>query len=153
LKRLAYITALVVLLLNIVLEYWLAAGPSAAVIIPGLADFRPAFNHGISFSLFTQDSDTGRYALMAVVAAICAWAGAMAWRSADRLSALGFGLVLGGGLGNLLDRVLYHGGVFDFLSLHLGSMPLFICNFADIAISLGAACLVLEWAIPRPQRH
>jgi signal peptidase II len=88
---------------------------------------------------------------MGFLALICAWAAAMAWRATDRLEALGYGLILGGGVGNLLDRAMYGGAVFDFLYLHLGAIPLFICNFADIAISLGAVLLVLEWAIPRPQ--
>jgi signal peptidase II len=151
LKKLAFATALAALLLNLGLEYWLMAMPSTAVIVPGFADFRPAWNHGVSFSLFTQDSEQGRYILMAVLAAISAWVGFMAWRAVDRLSALAYGLILGGALGNLFDRAAYGGAVFDFLYLHLGSMPLFICNFADIAISLGVFLLVLEWAHPKPR--
>ena len=150
-RRLAFGTALVALLLNVALEQWLMAAPSSAMIIPGLADFHPAWNRGVSFGLFAQDSETGRYVLMAVLALISAGMAVMAWRATDLLSALGYGLILGGALGNLLDRALYAGAVFDFLYLHLGAMGLFICNFADIAISLGAALLLLEWAIPKPQ--
>ena len=126
------------------------AAPSSAVIVPGFLDFHPAWNRGVSFSLFVQDSETGRYLLMAVLASISAWVAAMAWRAPDGLSALGYGLVLGGALGNLFDRAVY-GAVFDFLYLHLTTIPLFVCNFADIAISLGVAMLVLEWAHPRPR--
>ena len=149
-KKLAFITALVALAINLALEHWLMGAPSSAVIVPGFADFYPATNHGVSFSLFAQDSESRRYLLMAVVAFICAGVAVMAWRAPDRLSALGYGLILGGGLGNLFDRTVY-GGVFDFLYLHLGAIALFICNFADIAISLGMALLLLEWAIPKPR--
>lgn len=150
-RRLAFGAASAVVLLNLLLEYWLMASPSTAVIVPGVLDFRPAWNRGVSFSLFAPDSETGLYLLMAVVALLCTWAAEMAWRASDGLSALGYGLVLGGGVGNLLDRALYDGAVFDFLYLHLGSMPFFICNFADLAISLGVVLLLLEWAIPRPR--
>jgi signal peptidase II len=150
LKKLAYGTALAVFLVNLLLEYWLMDVPQRAVLVPGFLDFQPAWNRGVSFSLFTQDSETGRTMLMAVLALISAGVAAMAWRASDGLSALGYGLLLGGALGNLFDRAVY-GAVFDFLYLHLGAMALFICNFADIAISLGVALLLLEWAIPRPR--
>jgi signal peptidase II len=68
----------------------------------------------------------------------------MAWRAASILAAAGFGIILGGALGNLLDRLQYGGAVFDFLALHLGSLPLFVCNFADILISAGVALLFLD---------
>lgn len=152
-KRLAFGVALAAVLLNLLLEYWLMAAPSSAVIVPGFADFHPAWNRGVSFSLFAPDSETGRYLLMAVVALICAWAAAMAWHANDRLSALGYGLILGGGVGNLLDRALYGGAVFDFLYLHLGAMPLFVCNFADIAISAGVLLLLLEWLTAKSGAH
>jgi signal peptidase II len=117
-----------------------------AVIIPGLADFHPAWNRGVSFSLFTQDSETGRYLLMAVLAVLSVGVAVMAWRAASRLAAIAFGLVLGGALGNLLDRARFH-AVFDFLSLHLGNWPLFVCNLPDIAISAAVVLLFAEGLI------
>ena len=113
-------------------------------LIPGLADFTPALNHGVSFSLFTQTTDTGRYLLMAVLLVIVIGVLVLAWQAQNRLTAAGLGLVLGGALGNLLDRVLYGGGVFDFLALHLGSMPLFVCNLSDIGISGGVVLLAAD---------
>jgi len=112
-----------------------------AVIIPGLADFRPAWNSGVSFSLFSQESDMGRYLLMGLTAVISASFAFAAWRAATKLTALACGLILGGALGNLIDRARF-GAVFDFLSLHLGSWPLFVCNLPDIAISLGFVLLL-----------
>ena len=79
---------------------------------------------------------------MAALALLAALVGVLAWRATTRLSAAGFGLVMGGALGNLLDRAR-HGAVFDYLSLHLGATPLFICNFSDIAISAGV--VLLAW--------
>jgi len=152
LKRLAFGAALAALLLNMALERWLMALPSGAVLIPGLADFHHAWNRGVSFSLLTQDSNTGRYLLMALLAVVSLGVAVMAWRATSRLAALGYGVILGGALGNLADRLLYQGAVFDFLYLHLGTMPLFVCNFADIAISAGVVLLVADGFVTRPQQ-
>ena len=122
----------------------LLLGLPPTILIPGLADFRPAWNRGVSFSLFTQDSDTGRYLLMAAIAAISAGVAVAVWRASTRLPAVAYGLVLGGALGNLGDRARFSGAVFDFLSLHLGAMPLFICNLPDIAISAGVVLLLAD---------
>ena len=122
----------------------LLLGLRPAVLIPGLADFVPAWNRGVSFSLFTQHSANGRYLLMAAVAPISAGVAVAAWRAPNRLLAIGYGLVLGGALGNLADRARFEGAVFDFLSLHLGTTPLFVCNLPDIAISAGVLFLLAD---------
>jgi len=124
-------------------------GVIGQALIPGLADFSPTFNRGVSFSLFAQSSDTGRYFLIGVLAAISIAVAVMAWRAATALTAAGFGLVLGGALGNLWDRVFY-GAVFDFLAVHFGNLPLFVCNFADIAISVGVVLLFLDSLLRKP---
>jgi signal peptidase II len=121
-----------------------------AVILPGLADFHPAWNYGVSFSLLTQNSDTGCYLLIALLSAIGAGVAFMAWRAESLLSALGYGLVLGGALANLVDRARFC-AVFDFLYLHLGAMPLFVCNLPDIAISAGVVALLAEGLLARPR--
>lgn len=121
-----------------------------AVLIPGLLDYAQVWNRGVSFSLFWQDGDTGRYALIAVLAAIVVGVGVFAWRAGNNLTAAGYGLIVGGALGNLVDRSL-HGAVFDYLFLHLGPQSLFICNFPDIAISAGVALVAIEaLAMPKP---
>jgi signal peptidase II len=53
------------------------------------------------------------------------------------------GLIVGGALGNIVDRVV-HGAVFDFLVVRLGSHPLFVCNTADLFISLGVLFLAVD---------
>ena len=137
--------------LNVVIERALMGMANSFVIIPGLADFHHAWNRGVSFSLLTQNADSGRYMLMAGLAAISAVVAWLVWKSPNRLVAAGYGLILGGALGNLCDRALYH-AVFDFLYLHLGEMPLFVCNFADIAISAGVVLLLLESFFAKPKQ-
>jgi signal peptidase II len=142
--------AVMVPAVNAALEHILL-GTEASPLIPGLADFRPAWNSGVSFSLLIPNSETGRHMLMVLLAVIVIAMAAMMWRATTRLSAAGFGLIVGGALGNLLDRILYGGAVFDFLSLHLGDLPLFVCNLGDIAISAGVLLLALDSLRTRPQ--
>ena len=150
LRGLAFGLAALIVAGNFVLVQWVwGFGVIGQTLIPGLADFSPTFNRGVSFSLFAQSSDTGRYFLIGVLAAISIAVAVMAWRAATALTAAGFGLVLGGALGNLWDRVFY-GAVFDFLSVHLGNLPLFVCNFADIAISVGVLLLFLDSLLRKP---
>jgi signal peptidase II len=136
--------------LNLAAERALMKVTAGFTIIPGLANFTPAFNRGVSFSLFTQSTESGRLLLMAVLAVISAFVAVMAWRATTTLSAIAFGLILGGALGNLADRWSY-GAVFDFLWLHLGGLSLFICNGADIAISAGVVLLLLDGMIVKPK--
>jgi signal peptidase II len=134
--------ATAIFVLNLILQHALMP-MGAGFLIAGLADFRPAWNSGVSFSLLAQSSDTGCHLLIAALAAISIAVAVMAWRAPNHLAAAGFGLVLGGALGNLWDRSRYC-AVFDFLSLHLGNVPLFVCNFPDIVITAGAVLLVLD---------
>lgn len=136
---------------NIVLQRFLMnIGAEGRVLIPGLADFQPAWNRGISFSLFVQDSRTGWHLLVALLAVISTAVAVLMWRATNRLAAMGFALILGGALGNLCDRVLHDGAVFDFLALHLGGLPLFVCNLPDIFISAGAVLLFLDMLLEKP---
>lgn len=148
-RALAAGLAIAVLLLNFAVEHVLAGARGAAILIPGLLDFIPTWNRGVSFSLFWQDGDRGRYVLIAVLAAVAMLVGFLAWRSAHRLEAAGFGLVLGGALGNLADRGL-DGAVFDYLFLHLGRISLFVFNFSDFAITAGAV-LLIAYALQPPR--
>jgi len=100
-------------------------------------------NAGISFSLFSQSSDLARLGLLAfiglAVVALAIWL----WRASSSVVAAGVGAILGGALGNLVDRGL-RGAVVDFLDLHLGGWHFFVFNLADAAITLGVVLLALE---------
>ena len=121
-------------------------GVTDLVLIPGLADFAPTFNRGVSFGFLAQNSPAGCHMLIALLVAITLGVAIMAWRATTPIASAGYGLILGGALANLFDR-LFNGeacAVFDFLALHLGKIPLFICNFPDIAISAGVVLLLAE---------
>ena len=101
-------------------------------------------NHGISLGLFTANSDTQRWLLVALTAAIAV---GVAWwiaREDKRGDQLALGLVLGGALGNIVDRTR-HGYVVDFADLHFGAFrPFLVFNVADAAISIGVVILLLR---------
>lgn len=101
-------------------------------------------NHGISLGLFQASSDAMRWVLVAVTAAIAVGVAIWITREEKRWDQVALGMVLGGALGNILDRVR-HGYVVDFADLHFGDFrPFFIFNVADAAISIGVAILLLR---------
>jgi signal peptidase II len=117
-------------------------------LIPGVVSVDFAWNRGISFSLLRPSTGLGSLLLSAGAAAIVAALLVWAVRARRARVALAIGLMVGGALGNLIDRCLY-GAVFDFLVVRLGDITLFVCNLADIAITLGAFALVIDSLLAR----
>jgi signal peptidase II len=96
-----------------------------------------AWNKGVSYSWFTTDMQWLLTLMMlAIVAVLANWLR----KATDRRYATALGLIIGGALGNALDRML-HGAVADFVHLHWGSFSWYIFNVADIAIVAGAMVL------------
>jgi len=112
-----------------------------------------AWNPGISYSLLRADSLMGLLGLLALAALAVGVLGAWLWMTTDRLTALALGLVMGGALGNALDRARY-GAVADFLHLHttlpVGPLANYVFNIADAAIVAGVMVLLYESLRPRP---
>jgi signal peptidase II len=101
-------------------------------------------NHGISMGFLTANSSVERWLLVLLTAAIAVAVVFWLWREQNRLDAAALGLVLGGALGNITDRVRL-GYVADFLDLHFGDMhPFLVFNVADAAITVGVLLLVLR---------
>ncbi|MFI5011435.1 MAG: signal peptidase II [Hyphomicrobiales bacterium] len=122
-------------------------GERSPVVIAPFLDLSFVWNHGISYGLFQQDSEFGRWILVGLsVAAVCA-IGVWLSRTQSRMTGVALGLIAGGALGNALDRALY-GAVIDFLHLHGGAVPWldfpYSFNLADAAISLGVVLLLAE---------
>ena len=105
-------------------------------------DFTWAENRGVSMGMLQADTDTGRWLLVAMTGALALGVLVWLWREKARGDVLGFALVLGGALGNIIDRVRF-GYVVDFLDLHFGTFrPFFIFNVADAAITIGVLILL-----------
>ncbi len=110
-------------------------------------DFVFVRNTGISYGLFQTEGFVGQWLLlglkMAAVAALWIWLA----RVHDRLTALSLGLIIGGALGNAIDRLAY-GWVFDFVFFHVSTanwrFNWYVFNLADVAIVAGVIGLLYE---------
>jgi signal peptidase II len=123
---------------------------------PPVLTFRMAWNTGVNFGLLSHGADWARWGLIALALGICAWVlGWMARGRQGRVALAAAGLLVGGALGNVVDRVLY-GAVADFLNMSCcGIENPFAFNLADAAIFAGAIGLVLYAApgdAPRRRR-
>lgn len=123
---------------KIVVEQTLVGRPPI-VLIPGVVQLRYTTNAGGAFGLFGGQP----WLFFAATVAVCAVIVALSTRLVSGLSAVGLGLILGGALGNLTDRILHgpglSGEVTDFVDFHI--WPVF--NAADSAIVIGAALVLL----------
>lgn len=113
-------------------------------VVPPFLNLRMAWNRGVNFGLFAGDSELLRWGLVVLALAVSAWVWVwvrgMVPRPALQVSA---GLLIGGALGNAVDRVLY-GAVADFLNMSCcGWQNPWAFNIADVAIFAGAIGLLL----------
>ncbi len=101
------------------------------------------WNTGINFGLFGSGSEAMRWALILLALVISAGLGVWAWRAAGWRVPVSAGLVIGGALGNVWDRVQF-GAVADFLNMSCcGIQNPYTFNIADVAIFIGAFGLIL----------
>lgn len=108
-------------------------------------------NYGISLGLFNATTDLGRWILVALTSAIAIGVATWMGREKARWDQAALGMILGGALGNILDRIR-HGYVVDFADLHFGEFrPFLIFNVADAAISIGVVILVLRAFLVRSE--
>lgn len=112
--------------------------------ITGFFNLRFVANHGVSLGLFQADGASGRWALVALTGGIAALVGFWMTRERNRVDQAALGLILGGALGNIVDRVRL-GYVIDYADLHIGAWrPFLVFNLADAAITIGVVLLLVR---------
>jgi len=143
--------ALIVALLDQALKLWLLfvfrLADKGAVAVAPFVDFVLTWNSGISYGWFQQEGPFGQWALLALkaIAVLLLWI----WlaRAATRPTALALGLIIGGAIGNAVDRLAY-GAVADFVLLHAETSTWrfnwYVFNLADVAIVAGVGVLLYE---------
>ena len=153
--RLLFMMALGVFALDQITKWyvvhWLDLKTLGALdVVPPVLNLRMAWNHGINFGLFANLGDAARWILIAIALAIVAFV--LGWMRRDPPGRLGFvsaGVLVGGALGNVVDRIVY-GAVADFLNMSCcGFVNPYAFNVADIAVFAGAIGLVF-FAAPEP---
>lgn len=152
--RIATLALFIVLVLDqaskFVVVHWMGLAHRFSIdVFPPYLNFRMAWNQGVNFGLFASDAEVMRWVLIAVALAVSAWV--WLWARKDVRAAgggrpfvqLSAGLLVGGALGNVVDRLIY-GAVADFLNMSCcGISNPFSFNIADAAIFLGAVGLVI----------
>ena len=152
-QRRAFAIAIAIFIVDQIVKWWMI-GPLDLEAV-GSIYILPFFNltwvenRGISLGMLQATSDAMRWGLVAATAII---AGLVAWwitRPGDAGDRAGFALILGGALGNIVDRVRF-GYVVDFLDLHIGEFrPFYVFNIADAAITIGVVLLLVRAFWPR----
>lgn len=149
--RAGLISAIVTVILDQASKLWLLnvldLAHRGAVKVTPFFDLVLAWNIGISFGWLQNDNQAAQIALMAVkVIAVVALAIWMA-RSRTRLATVGLGLIIGGAVGNGIDRLAY-GAVVDFALFHVeiagNTFNWYVFNLADVAIVAGVAALLYD---------
>lgn len=111
-------------------------------------DLVMVWNPGISYGLLPAHGVVGTAVLAVFSLAAVVGLGWWLWSAGRRLLGVALGLVIGGALGNLIDRLIY-GRVADFFHFHVGAYDWYVFNVADCAITLGVIALLYE-ALARP---
>src|SRR5256885_14882796 len=156
-RRFGFMIALLVFAAD-QLSKWIVTGPlglnqlgDQLVLLP-IFNFTYTQNEGISLGLLNATNPVGRWMLVALTSAIAIGVAVWIGREKSRADHAALGMVLGGALGNILDRTR-HGYVVDFLDLHFGAWrPFLIFNVGDAAISIAVVILLLRAFLTRKDR-
>jgi signal peptidase II len=148
--------ALIVGVLDQASKLWLLYGYDLAdrgrVALAPMVDLVLVRNYGISYGWFQWLGGSARWALIALTAAAVVFLLAWLARAGSRLSGLALGLIIGGAIGNAIDRLAQGGAVIDFICLHavIGGVDRdwYVFNVADAAIVAGVAGLLYESVRP-----
>ena len=145
--RNGFLLALVVLVADQLSKWWILESfnlpEKGSVALLPFMNFTMVWNKGVSMGLFTANGDLGRWALIIVTSLVAI--GLTIWlvRGADKWLSLALGGIIGGAVGNIIDRIM-HGAVADFIHLHAFNWSFYVFNVADAAISLGVIILLFD---------
>src|SRR3954447_26475634 len=153
-RSFGFLVALVVFALDQLAKWWVT-GPLGVNHIGDQLFLLPIFNftytqnNGISLNLLNATTAVGRWMLVGLTSAIAIGVAVWIGREKNRIDQAALGMVLGGALGNILDRVRF-GYVVDFADLHFGDFrPFLVFNVGDAAISIAVVILLLRAFLTR----
>ncbi|ATE66947.1 signal peptidase II [Rhizorhabdus dicambivorans] len=155
-RMLGFGVAAAVLLADQISKWWIMAVVELPVrgliAITSFFDLRWVENYGVSMGFLVAGSNRERWLLVGATAAIAIGIIVWLWREKNRADVVALALVLGGAIGNIIDRTRL-GYVADFLGPHIGGWyPFLVFNVADAAITIGVVILVLRALLAREHK-
>jgi signal peptidase II len=124
--------------------FWVQLEDTGPWVLAPFLEFVMVWNRGISYGLFQQSTDLGRWLLVAASIVASVWLSFWLRRATRRFEAVSLALIIGGALGNVVDRIAY-GAVADFVHIFWGnSFSWYVFNVADAAIVVGVAGLLYD---------
>jgi signal peptidase II len=152
---LAYATAVVAVILDQASKHWIMHGLELASLgtVPVFGPLQLTWleNRGVSFGLFHSEASTTRWILTSFALIVAAAIAFMARNAQRPLVALAFGLMVGGAVGNAIDRMRF-GAVIDFIDLQKLFFP-WVFNIADSALTVGVILLLVDMATDKPRQQ
>lgn len=143
-RKFAAVMAVLIVVLDQASKQWalgMFRGGERVEILPFL-DFTLAWNRGVSFGFFGAGG-VPPWAFIIVALAISAFLGWLVWQAENRMQALGYAAIIGGAIGNVIDRGV-HGAVVDFVLVYWGDWRFPVFNLADTTITLGVIIVIID---------
>lgn len=114
--------------------------------------FTLAYNPGAAFGMHVGPGSRWIFGALSVVIVVVLLRATADLTRVSRVAAIGVPIVVGGAIGNLLDRIRHREGVVDFIDVGIGEMRFWTFNLADSAVTIGACCLIFAlWQQERAQ--
>ena len=152
-RSIAFVVAFLIFLFDQAVK-WLVTYP-LKLEQRGHIDLLPFFdlqwveNRGVSLGLMPADSELGRWLLVGMTAGIATFVAIWLWKERRRQDSIALAMILGGALGNIVDRVRF-GYVVDYADFHIGGwQPFLVFNIADAAITIGVLLLLVRALLMR----
>ena len=140
-----FLLFLALLSIDLSIKWYLnTASIESITLIPYFLDYFLTKNTGIALSLFSSYGSFTHILLLIFIFLALAFLTFTFLKTEDKSQKLGLLLVLAGGFGNFIERFFY-GSVTDYLHLRIGTNSLFVFNFADFLITMGAVLIVFIW--------
>ncbi|MDD3288562.1 MAG: signal peptidase II [Alphaproteobacteria bacterium] len=149
----AYLAAIVVLV-DQFSKWWIVERvmvPPQVVEINPLLNFALSWNRGVTFGLLNQGSPWAQYVFTGLAAVILCMLASWLWKTTSTLIAMALALVMGGAVGNVIDRLRF-GAVVDFIDFHIADYHWYVFNLADSAIVCGVGLLLIDHLVNKPEK-
>ncbi len=122
-------------------------------IIGDVVRFTLAYNPGAAFGMHLGPGSRWIFAVLSVVIVVVLMRATADLTRVSKIATFGVPVIVGGAIGNLLDRIRLREGVVDFIDIGVGSWRFWTFNVADTAVTIGAACLVIAlWQEDKAQQ-